>query len=282
MKLLKNFFIWIIISFGLLLSSNIAFWSLEVNSPNYSKTISDKEDISWVINSAWLNAIETIVRIFQFVLIILVVYAGFQMVMSMWTDDSKLSNAKRTLWYSIVWLIFITFPIQIYNAFFSSKDSNYFINLDIFKSVLINIQTAIQILIWWIAVFILVYEWIKMIIKAKNEDSIKKAKDRIRWLIIWLIFIWFIEIWKRFLQNWDINTITWPTGIFKTIANLLLYMAWPTAIFFISLAWYYYIFSNWNEDKTKKWKNIIINTAIWVIIMLWVYVLLNDISLLKI
>ena len=202
------------------------------------------------------------------------------MVMSTWTDDDQLSKAKRTIWYSIIWLIFINFPLEIYRAIkyeWTSGTGNLFIYEELFRKVLTNILRAIQILLAAIAVFVLVYEWIKVITNSKDSEALKQAKDRIVWVIIWLIFIWFIQLWIEFLK-WEAWSLWIATNIFSAIAKLALYFAWPIALFFLTLAWYYYIFSNWDQDRMNKWKNIIINTCIWVIILICVYVLLNDIS----
>ena len=137
-------------------------------------------------------------------------------------------------------------------------------------------------LIWilWVSIFILVLEWIKLITWARNNDNaFDKSKWKIKWVVLALIFLWFIELWKSFLWSWSIDELS--TNIFSQVANLALYISAPIALFFLTLAWYYYIFSNWDEGKTKKWKNIIINTSVWVVILLCLYVLLNDISLLK-
>jgi hypothetical protein len=91
------------------------------------------------------------------------------------------------------------------------------------------------------------------------------------------MFVWFIETWKNFVYTWNMSV--W-TNIFKTIIELILFFAWPVAIFFLTLAWYYYITSNWDEDKVKKAKSIIINTVIATIILLVWYSILLDLKLL--
>lgn len=278
----------IIISLSIILSifsfKEITYWEAVewLNSvPRWSnKELTNKKDLWVAIDDVWLKIINWVRWVFSWVLVILIVYAWIQMVLSTWTDEDQLSRAKRTIWYSIIWLIFINFPIEIYNSFVNhwwGKD-NLFLYREWFVKVLESILTAIEILIWWIAIFILVYEWIILILNWKDEEALKRAKNKILWVVIALIFLWFIQVWIIFLREGNINT---STSIFKSIADLALYFAWPIALFFLSLAWYYYIFSNWNEEKMNKWKNIVINTCIGVIILICVYVLLNDLSLLS-
>ncbi len=213
------------------------------------------------------------------ILIIYIVYAWGQMIMSMWKDEETLSKAKRTLWYSLIWVIFVSFPIAIYEAFVNNReDWNFLIFEKNFIKIIDQVVLFLEIILWAIAVFVIVISWIKIILSRWKEDKLNEAKARIIWVIIALIFIWFIRVWESFLiaKDWfKISTWTW---IFQKIANLALYLAWPIALFFLVIAWYYYITSAWDEERTKKWKTIIINVIIWVIILLCAFVFLNDLN----
>lgn len=296
MNLLSKIFliIFLFIPFFWLNQSNAALsnilnkdWNVEwlnsiSNVDNKYKSINWKWDIRQKATSIWLNIINIVRWIFSWILVIFIVYAWIQMITSMWTDDDSLSKAKRSLWYALTWLIFVNFPVEIYYAItneWSWWRDNLFIVTDNFNKLIQNILTALEIILWSIVVFILILEWIKLIANSKDSESFTKSKQRIQWALIWLVFLGFIQLWVIFLREWNIDY--WTRNIFKPVANLFLYLAWPIALFFLSLAWYNMIFSNWDEEKAKKWKSIIINTCIWVIIMLCIYVLLNDISLLK-
>lgn len=247
---------------------------------NLSSRNSKPEEINDKIKNSGINAINYARAIFSLILVVLIIYAWSQMVMFS-TDEDSVSKSKRTLWYSIVWVIFINFPVSLYYALVSdsgdnSQKGNFFINRDIFIKVTENILTGIEILLISVCVFVLVLEWIKLIANSKNPENFTKSIEKVKWVVVWLVFLWFIELWKVFLKTWD--TESWINNIFKPVAELLLYLAWPVALFFLSLAGYYYIFSNWDEDKAKKWKSIIINTSIWIIIILFIYVILNDLN----
>ena len=242
MKILKKIIIWAIIFSWIFSFWAANAWTIEwLNSAWLgNKALSNYKDLENASQDVWFKVINWFRWVFSGILLILIIYAWAQMVMSTWTDDDQLSKAKRTIWYSIIWLIFINFPLEIYRAIkyeWTAWTGNLFIYEELFRKVLTNILRAIQILLAAIAVFVLVYEWIKVITNSKDSEALKQAKDRIVWVIIWLIFIWFIQLWIEFLK-WEA----------------------------------------WNQDRMNKWKNIIINTCIWVIILICVYVLLNDIS----
>lgn len=275
--------------------STITYWEniswLEIDNSN-SISISSSSDISDTVNNIWLNILSKIKYIFSWVLLIYLVYAGAQMIMSMWTDDEELSSAKRSIWYAWIGLFFINMPRAIYNAVkwdktninwwiwnswsndIWSSTTNLFINTDVFVLTLNNtVIKFIEIMLVWIAITIIIIAWLKIITSRWREEQVTESKNKIIWSIIWLIFIWFIEAWQKFAYKWAISD--WK-NIFETIANLALFLAWPIAIFFLTLAWYYYITSWWDEEKAKKWKNIIINTVLATAILLVSYVFLYD------
>ncbi|RAL57856.1 hypothetical protein BLD25_00675 [Candidatus Gracilibacteria bacterium GN02-872] len=282
MKILKKIIIGAIIFSGIFSFGAANAGTIEgLNSAGLgNKALSNYKDLENASQDVGFKVINWFRWVFSGILLILIIYAGAQMVMSTGTDDDQLSKAKRTIWYSIIGLIFINFPLEIYRAIKyegTSGTGNLFIYEELFRKVLTNILRAIQILLAAIAVFVLVYEGIKVITNSKDSEALKQAKDRIVWVIIGLIFIGFIQLWIEFLKG-EAGSLGIATNIFSAIAKLALYFAGPIALFFLTLAGYYYIFSNGDQDRMNKGKNIIINTCIGVIILICVYVLLNDIS----
>jgi len=62
------------------------------------------------------------------------------------------------------------------------------------------------------------------------------------------------------------------------MASLALFFAGPVAIFFLTIAGYYYISSNGKEDRIKKAKSIVINTVLATLILLASYTFLLDLA----
>jgi len=296
MKIIKHIFLAIISIISLFIVTNTYATSIE-----WLETIDNKKsiviswansDISDTVSNVTFNILWKIKYIFSWVLLIIIVYSWAQMIMSMWTDEDALSNAKRSLWYSAIWLFFINMPWTIYNALKWDKTSvnwwiwsswsneiwsattNLFINTDVFVITLNNtVIKFLEIILVWIAILIIIIAWLKIITSRWREEQVTEAKNKIIWAIIWLIFIWFIEAWQKFAYKWDIAD---GRDIFETIANLALFLAWPIAIFFLTLAWYYYITSAWDEERAKKWKSIVVNTVLATAILLVSYVFLYD------
>lgn len=296
MKSIKKIIIYIIISIWLLSynysnATNIP-WLWNVDNKNSITITWTSSDISDSVSNVAFNILWKIKYIFSWVLLIFLVYSWAQMIMSMWSDEDKLSNAKRSIWYSAIGLFFINMPWTIYNAVkwdktninwwiwwswandISSSTTNLFINTDVFVATLNNtVIKFLEIILAAIAILVIVIAWLKIITSRWREEQITEAKNKIIWSIVWLIFIWFIEAWQKFAYKWDIPS--WK-NIFETIANLALFLAWPIAIFFLTLAWYYYITSAWDEERAKKWKSIVVNTVLATAILLVSYVFLYD------
>jgi len=255
--------------------------------------IENNADISTSIKNEWIKVLTLIKYLVSWLLLIYMVYVGIQMIVSMWSDEEALSSSKRQIWYTMVWLAFINIPWEIYNAFksdhswvidwsinstwsseISSATKNLFINTNSFDMTVNRwIVSFIEVTIFGLAVIMIVISGLTIISSAWKDEDLKEEKNKIMWSLIWLVFIWFIEAWQRFVYNWNISD--WAT-IFETFEKLILFFAWPVAIFFLTLAWYYYITSDWDDEKVKKAKSIILNTIIATVILLASHVFLQD------
>jgi len=241
------------------------------------------------------NIFKTLKIAIWWLLVIYIVYAWVMMIISMWDDEKQLSSGKRSIWYAIVWLLFINIPWTLYRSFSDKRtaddvtwsywdvttiyERNIFMNSDYFWATLWAIITFLEISIVALAIFVFVYNWIKIMISGWEDKNISEAKNKILWSLAWLIFIWIMEVWRNIIFIWDFK---WAgQDMFSKLANLALFFAWPIAIFFISLAWYYYITAWGEEEKVKKAKNIIINTVLSTLILLWMYTFLLDLRTLN-
>lgn len=300
MKNLLKITIFLILSFLAFWINGVNAWSIPLDSVNWSENIkshsivnianTDTWDISNDAKILWFKVLTIIKYIVSALLVILLVYAGIQMIMSMWSDEDKLSNAKRQLRYTLLWLVFINIPWSLYRIFEKSWSStidwgiNWTWSSESDISVLINTDLFSETINWWvvvfiqagmsaIAIFIIIIQGINILTSRWREEQITEAKNKITWSLIWLVFVWFIEAWKRVVYSGNISD--WA-DLFNTMENLVLFFAWPIAIVFLTLAWYYYITANGEEDRIKKAKSIVINTVIATVILLASHALLKD------
>ena len=310
---MKNFIkilLIILISINLFSIYSVYAWAVDLESIQWLDNIT-KQSLNWLsdtstwnwtvtdnIEDLWFSILTIIKYLISWILIIFIVFIWIQMIMSMWSDEEKLSSAKQQLRYTLMWLLFINIPWTFYNTFVSNKwqidwtinwtwstsqavwNESVFINIDAFNQT-INwwIVNFLEVMIFTIAVFVIVLSGLKIMTSRWKEEDLSEAKNKILWSLVWLVFIWFIESWQALVFNWKIAD--WTT-IFSTIENLVLFLAWPVAIFFLTLAWYYYITANGDDEKIKKAKNIIINTVIATAILMASHLFLADLSKLSI
>lgn len=274
----------------------INFWDINTSKITNKSISANSWDFEWWIQNISTNVFHTLKVIIWWLLIIYIVYAWILMVISMWDDEEKLSSAKRAIWYSILWLIFINIPWTLFDIFSKDKNLenatlneitfteqsnwNIFMNKNALWNTMWNIVTFLEITIVSLAVFVIVLSGIKIIMSLGKQENITEQKNKILWSLWWLIFIWIMEVWREIVFKWNIKWTWWNSlgDLFGTLANLALFFAWPVAIFFLSLAWYYYITRAWDEEKTKKAKSIVINTLIATVLLLWIYTFLNDLK----
>lgn len=297
LSLISRYILLIVSLCGILLFTQDSFAAV-VNIPGNTEI----ESVSIDYTGGW-DAVEaisstgfrilTMVKVFiQGLLIIMVVYTGFMMIYSMGSDEDTLSNAKRQIWYFLVALLFINIPGTIYEAFYKewgsvggtignswftqNSQNNLFVDFFVFGNTINdNIVGFLQIMIFILAIFALVLQGIFLITSRGREEKLSEAKNKIVYIILALIFVGMIEAWKRLAFTWDIGD---GVNIFETLANLALFFAGPVAIFFLTLAGYYYITANGDEEKVHKAKSIIITTILATLILLASYTFLLDLA----
>jgi len=306
MKNLIKIIIIFILTFSIIWINLVDAWVINFDNAKWLDIIKNQSiqwiQSSWVITdditNTWYKLLTIIKTVVSWLLVIFIVYIWIQMILSMWSDEDKLSTSKTQLRYTLMALIFINIPGALYNMFVAKKWAidwtiNWTwstLNSVSWESVFINIDNFTQTINWWIvlfiqtaiftiAIFMIIISGIKIMTSRGKDEDMSEAKNKIIWSLVWLIFVWFIESWQILVFKWQIKD--WAT-IFNTIENLALFFAWPVAIFFLTLAWYYYITSNGDEEKTKKAKNIIINVIIASVILMASHLFLQDLSKLSI
>jgi len=284
----------------------VSAWVVSIPYDNYDKVsipYTPHGSLANNVNTIWINLLTTVKVILEGVLFIYMIIIWIQMIISMWSDEESITKSKNQIRYSMVALIFINIPGTLYSLFYNdnpatiwylwwwtwtnwwSTSTNLFLNYDLFWNFLWNNNSwfwltydlfgFIQILIFAIAVIMIIIAGVKIMTSRWKDDVITEWKNKIIFSVIWIILVWFISAWRNVVFTGKIAT--WVT-FFGKLANLSLVFAGPVAIFFLSLAWYYFITSNGDDERIKKAKNIIINTVIATLILLASYTFLLDLA----
>jgi len=246
------------------------------------------------VNYVSISLMTTIKVILSWILLIYIVYIGIQMILSLWSDEESLSSAKRQITYVLVSLVFINIPGSLFEAFYNQEKwkiwglsgtwdeaeltGNIFLNSGAFINTINTIVGFMEMLIFGIAIMMLVIGGIRLLASGWDEEARKNAGQKIIWSIMALIFVGFIEIWKSVAISWNISGADSIWGVFGNLMDIALFWAAPIAILFLTLAGYYYITANGDEERVKKAKNTVIYTVIGTLLLLSIFTFLVDLA----
>lgn len=243
------------------------------------------------LNKTSFNILKTLKVAIGALLVIYLVYSWVMMIMAMGEKEDDIKSAKNNIWYAAVGLLFINIPGTLYEALTGKRtgdditsalgdqktiyERNIFMNSQAFGDALGMIVSFLQVAVVVFAVFIFILQWIKLINSKWDEDVAKEAKSKILYSLMGLVFLGIMEVWRSVVFT---SNMTKGKELFQNLANLALFFAGPVAIFFLALAWYYYITSAGDDDKIKKAKSIVFNTVIATLLLLGMYTFLLDLK----
>jgi hypothetical protein len=89
--------------------------------------------------------------------------------------------------------------------------------------------------------------------------------------------------WLPWCENWE-EVVTWKVWlnfIANAISEFISFIA-VIAVFAVIFSWVMYLLSAWDEEKTKKAKNWIIYSLVWVLLSISAWGIVNLLNNLKI
>lgn len=142
-------------------------------------------------------------------------------------------------------------------------------NSDAVQNTFISIAWGIKNFFILIAVLFLVLGVLKLLFWGGDEEAQKKWKNNIVWVSVWVFFMQIAySIWRTLYLDDTFGRVdgrlgwmTWA-NVFEPIVNILLLLASFAFIAMAIYAFYTIITGAWDEEKLKKWKNIIIYALI--------------------
>lgn len=224
-----------------------------------------------------------------FALIYLVLIWVYMIVFS--ETEDRIKTQRKQITYALMGFLFLNLPWLVYTIFFGNLGGSPGLNSTAVWTDLISdlwninnlngsggfvpmITGFFQIFIFGVAIIMFTWWFFRLILSGGDEEVQKQAKNRIIYGVLWLMFLWFVNVWGGVVAKGDFF------GEFASIGSkllgLALYFAAPVVIFFLVIGAYYYITSAGDEERTKKAKAIFLNTFIASLILLWAYSFLTD------
>lgn len=143
-------------------------------------------------------------------------------------------------------------------------------------NIFLGITGAIKNLFITVAAIFLIIGVLKLLFSGGDEESQKKWKNNIIWVSVGVFVmqisysLWSTLYLKSGSNSFDIDgRLAWTfwINIFEPIVNIMLLLASFGFIAMAIYSFYTIITGGWDEEKLKKWKNIIIYAVIGFILI---------------
>ncbi len=225
--------------------------------------------------------------------LIYLVMIGAYMVLAS-DNEENIKKQRKQITYVIIGFLFLNVPNFVYSIFSWSDKSqsispggelwgisggSLFWDTAWFEGVFGNLVAFLRVFVFGVAVVMFTWWLFNLLISWGDDEKKKMAKNRIIYWLIGLIFMGFVGLWWQMIAGGDFGTaLGWIWGTSKVIFWLIMYFVAPISIFMIFWWSYYFITSAGDEERMKKWKSILINTGIAIIILLSAFSFMTDLS----
>ncbi len=222
--------------------------------------------IAFDISGDVLAIINTILSYAQLAALLVIVVAGFYLILSFGNEEAK-ERAKRMIIYAIVGLLILFFAQAIVN-FFAGGGFTFDISGEVF-----NIINTILSYAQLAALLVIVVAGFYLILSFGNEEAKEQVKRMIIYAIVGLLILFFAQAIVNFFAGggftFDIS------GEVLNIINAILSYAQLAALFVIVVAGFYLILSFGNEEAKERVKRMIIYAIVGLLILFFAQVIVN-------
>ncbi len=261
-------------------ASIISTPSIQIPLSTTGDSIASAKDFGFRI----LWVIKTVISGFALIYLIMI---GVYMILGSDNEETVKTQRKQIV-YALIGFIFLNIPGFVYTIFMHDSWGTFETATDPtltsggsvlwntqFDGILGEIIAFLRVFAFGVAVTMFTWGLFNLIMSAGDDEKKKKAKNRIVYGIIGLIFLGFVEMWGLLIAMGNFSKII-PVG--NTLFSLVMYFSAPIAIFMLMWWAYYFITSAGDEERMKKWKSIVINTGIALIILLSALSFITDLS----
>ncbi len=195
-------------------------------------------------------------------------------------SEETVKTQRKQITYALIGFLFLNIPGFVYTIFAPSNvgsigtvdnwsnttGSSVFWNTAGFEGIIGNMIAFLRVFAFGVAVTMFTWGLFNLLVSGGDDEKRKQAKNRIIYGIIGLVFLGFVQLWGNLVAVGDFTRYIPSVG--GTLFALVMYIAAPIAIFMLIYAAYLMITSAGDEERIKKWKSILINTGIALIILL--------------
>ncbi len=251
----------------------------------------------WVI-ALFYNLSKTLKNIFYAIASVYLIILVLMLFFSSNTEEEVSKFKKWIIWVS-VWIMLMQIATTfVYVTFDKSIDNTLATQLS--DVVIYPFIELIRFMAAFLFIMIAIFSFFTLVTANWDEERIKKWKLSIVQAIIWFFMLKITEILVTNTYgrvkcstnaNQEIWTKTWQENVLNTCLNMPSFdsnglliiktINWINGfvailtILFIIWAWFIILFSNWDEEKMKKAKWIIVYVILWLVVLVISYLILN-------
>ncbi len=211
--------------------------------------------------------------------LIYLVMIGVYMILGSDSEET-IKTQRKQITYALVGFLFLNIPNFIYEIFApgsgatigqpdnwsASSGGSIFWNTAGFEGVIGNLIAFFRVFAFGVAVLMFTWGLFELLVSGGDDEKKKKAKNRIIYGILGLVFLGFVQLWGELVAVGDFGNYIPSIG--GTLFSLVLYIAGPISIFMLIWGGYLFITSAGDEERIKKGKSILVNTGIALIILI--------------
>lgn len=240
----------------------------------------------------WFRILWAIRLFVSWIALIYLVMIGVYMILGSDNEETVKKQRKQII-YVIIGFLFLNVPNLVYSIF--SPDTSVpldpggavsdtyggslFWNTAGFEGIIGNMIAFLRVFVFGTAVTMFTWGLFNLLISGGDDEKKKMAKNRIVYGLIGLIFMGFVGLWWELVAVGNFTTVI--PKVSGNIFSLVMYFVAPIVIFMLIWGAYYFITSAGDEERMKKWKSILINTFIAVIILITALSFMTDLSTFK-
>lgn len=221
--------------------------------------------------------------------LIYLVMIGVYMILAS-DNEENIKKQRKQIMYIIIGFLFLNVPSMVYNIFLpdswgnlawnpdwnNTNGGSIFWNTAGFTDNFGNIIAFLRVFAFGAAVTMFTWGLFNLLVSGGDDEKRKMAKNRIIYGLLGLIFMGFVGLWWELVAGGDFNRVI--PSVSGNIFSLVMYFVAPISIFML-IYWAYYFITSWgDEERMKKWKSILINTGIAIIILLSALSFMTDLT----
>ena len=179
-------------------------------------------------------------------------------------NEETVKTQRKQITYVMIGFLFLNIPGFVYTIFSpsntgsigtidnwaSTTGSSIFWNTAGFEGIIGNMIAFLRVFAFGAAVTMFTWGLFNLLVSGGDDEKKKKAKNRVIYGIVGLIFLGFAQFWGNLVAVGDFTSYIPSVG--RSLFALVMYIVAPISIFMLIWGAYLFITSAGDEERIKK------------------------------